>query len=86
MIPYELPESTLAPSHAARVLWRVLETLDLSEFERSVKGVEGATNAQTKGRLGLGQLLLRGVGKVTCVVLLTALTANLHQQGAQLLA
>ena len=47
VIPYELPESTLAPSHAARVLWRVLETLDLGEFERSVKGVEGKAGHPT---------------------------------------
>jgi hypothetical protein len=35
--------------------------------------------------LGLGHLLVRGLGKVTCVVLLTAIAANLLQHGATLL-
>jgi hypothetical protein len=43
-------------------------------------------NAHLKGRLGLGQLLVRGLGKVTCVALLTVLASNLLAHGASLLA
>jgi transposase len=41
VIRFEMPEDTLPPSHRARLLWRVLETLDLSAFTAQAKAVEG---------------------------------------------
>jgi len=43
------------------------------------------SNAHAKQRLGMRQFLVRGVAKVTCVVLLTALTANLLAHASALL-
>ena len=43
-------------------------------------------NAHFKSRLGLGHLLVRGLNKVTCVVLLTALASNLLAHVNALLA
>jgi transposase len=67
--------------------WRLdMESSDAKQALRSRASLVELTNAQTKGRLGLGHLLLRGVGKVTCVVLLTAIASNLLQHAARLLA
>ena len=41
VIRFEMPEDVLPPDHTARLLWRVVETLDLSAFERDAKAVEG---------------------------------------------
>jgi transposase len=41
VIRFEMPEDTLAETHTARVLWRVVETLDLSAFTVGAKAVEG---------------------------------------------
>jgi len=38
---FEMPEDTLPETHAARVLWRIVETLDLSAFTARAKAVEG---------------------------------------------
>jgi transposase len=38
---FEVPEDALPPTHAARVLWDVVGTLDLSKFLEGVKAVEG---------------------------------------------
>jgi len=38
---FEIPEDTLAEDHRARVLWRVVETLDLSAFTADAKAREG---------------------------------------------
>jgi hypothetical protein len=35
VIRFEMPKDTLAPTHAARVLWDVVGTLDLSAFLRA---------------------------------------------------
>jgi transposase len=42
------------------------------------------SNAHVKTRFAMGSLLVRGLGKVTCMVLLTALTANLVAHAASL--
>ena len=47
VIRFEMPEDTLAPMHAARVLWDVVGTLDLSAFLRGVKAVEGTVGRKT---------------------------------------
>lgn len=41
VIVFEIPEDRLADDHPARVLWRLVETLDLSGFQREAKAVEG---------------------------------------------
>lgn len=41
VIRFEMPEDVLPPDHPARLLWRVVETLDLSAFDRGAKAVEG---------------------------------------------
>jgi transposase len=41
LIRFEMPEDTLPVEHRARVLWRIVETLDLSAFTERAKAVEG---------------------------------------------
>lgn len=41
VIRFEMPEDTLPPDHRARLVWRVLETLDLSAFTAKAKAVHG---------------------------------------------
>ena len=41
VIRFEMPEDTLPEKHVARVLWRIVETLDLAMFTAHVKAVEG---------------------------------------------
>jgi len=41
MIRFEMPEDTLPESHRARLLWRIVQTLDLSAFIAGAKAVEG---------------------------------------------
>lgn len=38
---FEIPDDTLPSDHRARLLWRVVETLDLSAFSAAAKAVEG---------------------------------------------
>lgn len=40
-IRFEMPDDLLASDHPARLLWRVLGTLDLSEFSAACRAVEG---------------------------------------------
>jgi transposase len=47
VIRFELPEDTLPPTHAARVLWDVVGTLDLSAFLEGAKAVEGVAGRKT---------------------------------------
>ncbi len=41
VIRFEMPEDTLPLDHRARLIWRVLETLDLTAFTAKAKAVEG---------------------------------------------
>lgn len=41
MIRFEMPEDMLPSDHRARLLWRVVETLDLSAFTSEARAVEG---------------------------------------------
>ena len=41
VIRFEMPEDTLPDNHRARLLWRIVETLDLSAFTAGAKAVEG---------------------------------------------
>jgi hypothetical protein len=49
---------------------------DAKTLYRARAGLAELPNASVKGRLGLGQFLLRGIDRVTCVALLTAITHN----------
>ena len=41
IIRFEMPEEILPADHRARLLWRVVATLDLSAFTEKAKAVEG---------------------------------------------
>ena len=43
VIRFEMPEDTLAGDHIARLLWRVVATLDVSAFTARAKAIEGHT-------------------------------------------
>jgi transposase len=66
VIRFEMPEDTLPQDHAARLLWRMVETLDLSEFLADAKAIEGrAGRAVTSVRMLLTLWLYaisRGIG------------------------
>jgi transposase len=47
VIRFEMPEDIVPPSHAARVLWDVVGTLELGAFLRDVKAVEGSAGRAT---------------------------------------
>ena len=47
VILYEMPEDALPPTHRARVLWSVVDTLDLRAFLDGVKAVEGGPGRPT---------------------------------------
>ena len=46
-IRFEIPEDTLPSMHPARVLWNVVETLDLSKFLKDAKAVGGRSGRDT---------------------------------------
>lgn len=46
-IRFEIPEDTLPSMHPARVLWNVVETLDLSRFLKDAKAVGGRSGRDT---------------------------------------
>jgi transposase len=76
-----------ASEDAAVLAWRArMETAEAKELYRARAGLCELPNANLKTRLGLGQLLVRGLPKVTCVALLVALTANLMTHAQALLA
>lgn len=41
IIRFEMPEDTLPEDHRARLIWRVLQTLDVSAFTAKAKAVQG---------------------------------------------
>ncbi len=58
--------------------WRAhMQTDEAKQTYRARASLCELPNAHFKSRLGLGHLLVRGLTKVTCVVLLTALASNL---------
>jgi transposase len=76
-----LPDKSLGP-HAARdapiEAWRArMETDEAKSLYRARASLSELSNAQLKSRLGLAHLLVRGLGKVTSVVLLTVLAHTL---------
>lgn len=47
VIRFEMPQDMLPPTHAARVLWDVVGTLNLGAFLEGVKAVEGTVGRKT---------------------------------------
>jgi transposase len=69
------------------VEWRArMETKAAKEMLRWRASACELTNAHAKQRFGMRQFLVRGLQKVTCVVMLGALTANLLAHASSLLA
>jgi len=58
---FEMPEDTLPPDHRARLIWRVLETLDLSAFSAKAKAVEGRAGRNALSTSMLLTLWLYGI-------------------------
>lgn len=76
-----------ADKDPAIVAWRErMETDEAKETMRARASLAELTNAHTKTRFAMASLLVRGLTKVTCVVLLTSLAANLLAHGAALLS
>jgi len=72
------PRSRHANHEPAVDAWRArMETDEAKQIYRARASLCELPNAHFKSRLGLGHLLVRGLNKVTCVVLLTALASNL---------
>jgi transposase len=66
-----------------------LARMDTDEAKRTLRARASLcelSNAHAKTRFAMASLLVRGLEKVTCVVLLTALTANLLAHAAAILA
>lgn len=88
-----LPPPSKAPTsrHSAHdepiEAWRQrMQTPEAKELYRARAGLAELPNAMFKGRLGLGQFLVRGLTKVTCVALLVALTHNVLAHAQSLLS
>ena len=72
---------------AAVVAWRERMTTEEAKATfRARASLCELPNAQLKQRCGLRQVLVRGLAKVTCVALMTALAINLLQHATKLLA
>ena len=66
--------------------WReIMQTEGVQKLYRNRAGLCELPNAHFKSRLGLGQFLVRGLNKVTCVVLFTSIASNLLAHGPKLL-
>ena len=86
-----VPERSKSPGPNAAddeavVAWRQrMKTERSKELYRARAGLCELPNAHLKSRLGLTHLLVRSLPKVTCVVLLAALAANLVTHASALL-
>lgn len=61
IIRFEIPEDSLAEDHRARLVWRVVETLDLSAFTADAKAVEGHAGRPLASARMLLSLWLYGI-------------------------
>jgi transposase len=67
--------------------WRArMETDEAKRLYRARAGLVELTNAHVKKHLGVDQVLVRGLAKVTCVALLSGLAFNILHNAANLLA
>ena len=63
-----------------------METDDAKELFRRRPGLVEYINAVVKGRMKLTQFPVRGIARVACVALLTAIATNLVQHARMLLS
>ncbi len=69
------------------IAWRErMETPDAAQTYRARAGLCELANAHQKSHHGLEQFLVRGLEKVTCVTLLSAIAFNLSQHASHLLS
>ena len=84
--PSKEPSSHRASFDEPVAAWRErMQTDEAKELYRARAGLAELPNAQFKGRLGLGQFLVRGLANVTCVALLTSLAHNVLSHATALL-
>ena len=68
------------------IAWRErMETPEAKQLYRARAGLCELPNAHQKSHHGITPFLVRGLDKVTCVVLLSAIASNLMQNAAHLL-
>lgn len=68
------------------IAWRErMETDEAKQIYRARAGLVELANAHQKTHHGITQVLVRGVAKVTCVILLNAIGSNLLQHATRLL-
>src|SRR5262249_51217774 len=80
------PMGDRADRDEAITQWRArMETLEAKETFRARASLCELPNAHFKWRLGLGHLVVRGLNKVTCIALLTAIAANMLAHAPSLL-
>jgi len=82
LISVPTPRPSATGEHAENdppiAAWRArMQTDEAKQLFRARASLCELPNAHFKSRLGLGHLLVRGLNKVTCVALLTALASNL---------
>ena len=63
IIRFEMPEDSLPPDHRVRLLWRVVETLDLSGFTAEARAVEGRQGRAVLSTRMLLTLWLYGISQ-----------------------
>lgn len=82
-----IAELKLSGERPAVIAWRErMETAEAKELYRARAGLCELLNARQKSHHGITQFLVRGVAKVTCVVLMSAMASNLVQHAARLLS
>jgi len=80
------PLAELTDADPGVLSWRQrMETPEAQQLYRARAGVCELPNAHQKSHHGITQFLVRGLDKVTCVVLLSALSSNLLQHATKLL-
>lgn len=81
------PLEEMADADPGVLAWRQrMETSEAQELYRARAGLSELPNAHQKSHHGLGQFLVRGLEKVTCVVFLSALSSNILQHATKLLS
>jgi len=69
------------------VAWRErMESDDAKQLYRARASLVELSNAHRKTHHGIGQVLVRGIAKVTCVILLNAIGSNILQHASQLVS
>ena len=81
------PTSARAATDEAVVAWRArMETAEATKLDRARASLCELMNAHLRTHHGVDQFLVRGLAKVTCVVLIGVFASNILQHAATLLA